>query len=452
MRNDATSQGTEYTAKTATEVNEMDAKLKPGDILILRDGDWKDKGITFRAKGTAEKPITLRAQTPGKVVFSGTSRINIEGEHIIISGLMFKDTAAEGDTIALKGENCRLTQSAIVGGTSKFFVHLRGNNNRVDHCYFAGKTSEGPTMQIESYAEKPNNDVVEFNHFGPRAELGENGGETIRIGYSHQATNNSRATVQQNFFDRCDGEIEIVSNKSSENVYRANTFFECAGMLTLRQGNRCVVDGNIFIGNEKEGSGGVRIVGEDHVVTNNYVEGATRGGFWLTAGVPNSPPTGYVRAKNALIAFNTIVDSSGPYFDLDSGIGTSKRTELPENITIADNLLVSTKGEIKFRTREKSNYKWVGNLASATSKDAPADAVKVAELTMKRDADGLLRPQTDSPARGAAQGEFAHPKTDIDGQPRPDKTDVGCDQISEAPVVYKRLNATSTGPQWMERK
>ena len=448
---DSAPQGEQYTAKSATEINAIDEKLKPGDTLILRDGEWKDKGITFRAKGTAEKPITLRAATPGQVIFTGTSKLDINGQHIVVSGLVFKDTAASGDTIALNGKNCRLTQSAIIGGTSKFFVHLRGSNNQVDHCYLAGKTSESPTLQVEA-EEKPNNHLLEFNHFGPRAPLGANGGETIRIGYSNQSMNNSRTTVRRNFFDRCDGEIEVISNKSCENIYRANTFFECAGMLTLRHGNRCLVDGNIFIGNEKEGSGGVRIIGEDHVVVNNYVEGAPRGGFWITAGVPNSPLNGYFKAKNALIAFNTIVDSSGPYFDLDSGIGTSKRTEMPENITIADNLLVSTKGKIDFRNRENGVYNWLGNLASVKPKNAPDGAVTVADLKLKRGADGLLRPQNDALIAGAAQGGFAFPKTDIDGQTRPAKTDIGCDQIADTPPIYGKLNATSTGPTWMKRE
>jgi len=58
---------------------------------------------------------------------------------------------------------------------------------------------------------------------------------------------NSRAVVESNLFDRCDGELEIISSKSCENVYRHNTFLDCAGMLTLRHGNRCTVEGNFFI-------------------------------------------------------------------------------------------------------------------------------------------------------------------------------------------------------------
>jgi len=44
----------------------------------------------------------------------------------------------------------------------------------------------------------------------------------------------SRALVEENRFEGCRGEIEIISNKSCENVYRRNTFVDCEGTLTLR--------------------------------------------------------------------------------------------------------------------------------------------------------------------------------------------------------------------------
>src|SRR5205823_7447134 len=139
--------------------------------------------------------------------------------------------------IALKGNQCRLTESAVVVGTHKFFVHLYGADNRMDHCYLAGKTSESPTLQIEAEGQ-PNYHRIDHNHFGPRPPLGRNGGETMRVGYSGQSMRNSGTLVESNLFDRCDGEIEIISSKSCGNIYRFNTFLDCAGMLTLRHGNR----------------------------------------------------------------------------------------------------------------------------------------------------------------------------------------------------------------------
>ena len=41
-------------------------------------------------------------------------------------------------------------------------------------------------------------------------------------------------------FDRCDGEVEIISSKSGGNIYRGNLFLQSRGTLTLRHG-----DGNL---------------------------------------------------------------------------------------------------------------------------------------------------------------------------------------------------------------
>src|SRR5207248_922041 len=120
--------------------------------------------------------------------------------------------------------------------------------------------------------------------------------------------------------------------------YRNNTFLECAGFLTLRHGNRCTVDGNYFLGKGVKGSGGVRIIGEDHVVSNNYFADLTDGVFRITSGIPDSELKGYFQAKRCVVAFNTIVNCKGAYLELDAGIGTSRRTLRPDNISIANNL------------------------------------------------------------------------------------------------------------------
>ena len=59
--------------------------------------------------------------------------------------------------------------------------------------------------------------------------------------------NVSRMIVEDNYYEHCDGEAEIISNKSCENIYRRNTFVECKGAL-MRHGNRCTAEGNWFFG------------------------------------------------------------------------------------------------------------------------------------------------------------------------------------------------------------
>ncbi len=440
------SHAAEYSVASAAEIAHISNELHPGDVLVMAEGNWNDQAIIFRGHGTVDKPITLRAATAGKTVLRGRSSITVDGEYLVVSGLCLKDQSITGDGVALKGNHCRLTETAVVGGTSKFFVHVSGAENRVDHCYLAGKTSESPTLQIE-VEDKPNHHLIDHNYFGPRPPLGKNGGETIRVGYSGQSMRNSRSLVEQNFFEQCDGEIEIISNKSCENVYRSNTFLNCAGMLTLRHGNRCRVEGNFFLGQHKKGSGGIRIIGEDHTIINNYIEGVTQGGFWITAGIPDSPLNGYFQAKNVLIAFNTVVNSRGPYLDLDAGFGTSNRSLKPQNITVVNNLFGLPPEGTLLKGTEGEGFQWLGNLASGTATVHPG--IKIVDLKLEIAKDGLQRPTGDSPARGAAMGDFPLVKTDIDGQQRTGPVDVGCDQITDGPITNRPLSAQDVGPSWM---
>jgi poly(beta-D-mannuronate) lyase len=439
---------TDHVVSSAADVLRIAPAAAPGDVLVMNDGDWKDQRIAFTARGTPDKPITLRAQTPGKVILTGNSSLIIDGEYLVVSGLLVREGKDATDGIRINGSHCRLTDSAVIDSTYKFYVHLAGAENRFDHCYLAGKTSESPTLQIEAEG-KPNHHQIDHNHFGPRPPLGKNGGETMRVGYSQQSMNDSATLVEKNLFDRCDGEIEIISSKSCGNVYRFNTFLDCAGMLTLRHGNRCVVEGNFFIAHHKKGSGGIRVIGEDHFLINNYIDGVDKGGFWITSGIPDSPLNGYYCARRATIAFNTVVDSKGPCLELDAGFGTSKRSLRPENITIANNLLLPGDGGTLLKGTEGEGFKWLGNITAATTEHA---GLKSADAKLEKAKDGLWRPGVQSPAHAAAEGEFPDVKTDIEGQPRPaTQADIGCDQSSDAPVTHRPLTAADVGPSWMDR-
>ena len=443
------SSGAEHRVASAADILRITPELHAGDVLVMVNGEWKGEAVVFNGKGADERPITLRAETPGKVLLSGGSTLTIDGEHLVVSGLSFGEGQSDRSAIELRGRQCRLTDTAVTRGNYKFFVHIRGTENRVDHCYLADKTSVHPTLQVEVEG-RPNHHRVDYNFFGPRPPLGRNGGETIRVGYSHQSMTNSATLVENNLFERCDGENEIISNKSCENIYRFNTFRDCGGMFTLRHGNRCRVEGNFFLGHGKRGSGGIRVIGEDHVVINNYIEGVEEGGFWITSGIPDSPLNGYFQARNCLIAFNTFVESRGPAIELDAGLGRARRTLRPENITIANNLF-SVTDSLLLKGREGANFKWIGNLAAAPGAGTNTTALRIIQPGLTRGGDGLWRPATNCPARQAAEGTFAAITNDIDGHPRTGRLDVGCDQASDQPVLHRPLTAADVGPSWMKR-
>jgi len=68
------------------ELNNAIKDSKPGDDIVLTNGVWKDVKIKFRGKGTKDKPITLRAETAGKVSIEGQSYLKFGGEYLISFG------------------------------------------------------------------------------------------------------------------------------------------------------------------------------------------------------------------------------------------------------------------------------------------------------------------------------------------------------------------------------
>jgi poly(beta-D-mannuronate) lyase len=457
--------GAEYLVSTAKEFAKTQRMARPGDAIVLRDGAWMDAELLFDAQGEPGKPITLRAQTSGKVVLSGKSRLRLGGEHLVVEGLWFKDASArQHDVIDFRATsvkpalNCRVTGCAITSFNPPDkkqdykWISMYGVSNRVDHCYFAGKKHAGTTMVVWVDGQ-PNYHQIDHNHFGPRPRLGENGGETIRVGTSEVSMGNSRTAVEFNLFQECNGEVEIVSNKSCENVYRHNTFLNCEGAMTLRHGNRCVVEANYFIGNHRKNTGGVRVIGEDHRVVNNlFSELAgvdSRSALTLMNGLKDSPLHGYFQVKRAVIAFNTFTNCKSSVL-IGYVSDNPKGGDLPPlDCVFAGNLLEAEYGVFFKEETAPVNWKWQGNLAVGSLGIPVPKGISQRNYRTK-----------DWRRADADRGEFVlfqatgFPEIteDIEGQPRGEKKDMGCDQISDAPAKYKVLTKETTGPEWLKER
>ena len=340
------------------EYNNTIKSAKAGDVIVLKNGVWKDIKLNAYGKGEEGNPILIKAETSGKVIITGNSTLNIYGEYIIVSGLWFKDGNTEYKSVVqfkkdskTFANNCRFTNSTISYYKSSkdlkdHWIDLWGKNNRVDHNNFTGKTSEGTTLVVWLKGEEhvENNHRIDNNFFGTRPDLGKNGGETIRIGTSTNSKKSSKTLVERNVFANCDGEIEIVSNKSCDNVFRDNLFVESKGTLTLRHGNNALVERNVFIGNGVSKTGGIRVINQGHIIRNNFLIGLTgdgyRGPIVVMNGVPNSPLNRYEQVRNVDIQNNTIINS-GP---ISFGAGKdNEKTLAPKNVNFSNNIIYHNK-------------------------------------------------------------------------------------------------------------
>lgn len=436
----------DYKVANITEFNASVQLLEPGDQIILENGVWKDVDLRFKARGSKNKPITLMAQTPGKVIISGKSSLSMAGSYLIVRDIWFKDGVASGKAVISfrlnskdfathsRLTNCAITNFNPRSDSLKYsFVDLWGKSNRIDHNYLSGKTNEGPTVIVwlKGKEHQSNEHCIDNNYFGERPALGRNGGETIRIGTSDNSMFNSFTRVERNYFERCNGESEIISNKSGGNEFRDNLFFESKGSLVLRHGDNAIVENNVFDGNNVKWTGGVRVINQGHLIRNNLfinLRGEDlKSPFVIMNGVPNSPLNRYKQVKRADVQFNTFINCTPLRF----GAGSDEERSLPPIESIFANNLFFHSGKqplykayddlngITFKnnkvgTEEKIDFqgfesiavetKLVGNIPIPLNSNGVLDAKILSQNTPENDI-------TDTSRKKLSVGAF-HPGTD----------------------------------------
>lgn len=393
----ATAQTTTLVA-TPAEYQRVLRDVKPGDVIVLKDGVWRDFQILFEAEGRANQPITLTAQTPGGVVLSGQSNLRLAGSQLVVSNLVFRDGwSPTGEVVAFRrSKERRAVDSRVTGlvidgynkpdrATSDNWVALYGHDNRFDHNHLVGKNNVGTTLVVVRDEQQglDNRHRIDHNYFGPRPNLGSNGGETLRVGTSADSLSASNTVVENNWFEGADGEVEIVSNKSGGNTYRGNVFHHSRGSMVLRHGDGNLVENNVFLGGGKPHTGGVRVINRNQTVRNNYMEGITGDGFTaalsMMHGVPDSPINRYHQVVGAVIENNTIIDARSLF--LGAGMD-AERSAPPIDSRFARNLIVNVDGRDPMRR--------LGDLSGV----AFSDNVQARDVILVRGANGLLVPET----------------------------------------------------------
>lgn len=333
-------------------LNKTVAGAQAGDTVILKNGTYTDVEIKLFAKGTSEKPIVVKAEEAGKVFIEGNSNMQLAGEFLVVDGFYFRNGYSLETVINYRlndavAENCRVTNCVIEDynhsdrSTKNAWLALYGKNNRFDHNTLIGKLNGEATLVVHLNEERSreNNHSIDHNYFGARPNYGSNGGETIRVGNSTYSLISSRTQITENWFEHCDGEVEHVSIKACDNIVARNVFYECAGELVLRHGNRNLVEDNVIIGNGKAHTGGIRVVNADQIIRNNYLEGLTGKRFYAALAVmnavPNPLPNRYHQVNNALIENNTFVRCE----HIEFGVGADfERTVPPVNTVVKGNL------------------------------------------------------------------------------------------------------------------
>ena len=479
----------EIKVSNVQQLNSAISSAKPGDVIIMTNGVWHNAVIDFNANATSSAPVTLRAETPGQVILDGNSKLTFSRPNLVVDGLFFKQGAIEdGSVINFNSDDCRLTNTAVVDynpaqfETAYYWVYFKGNNNRLDHCYLKGKNNMNPLIGNDENNSRHN--TVDHCHIKDIAYVPDNNGrEIMRIwGYGHSdemGEDGAYFTVEYNLFERAHGEgVEIISLKSNYNMVRYNTVRASRGGLVGRRGKNNTFEGNFILGENQEGTTGIRVAGPYHRVINNYICDVAEDGLRLITGeyyaksltnsfkakkkdLPN-----YIQVQNGYFAHNTIINAGGNGIDI--GFSYKRRWPdvqmvlLPENNRFVNNLVYRCgKKAVTMAAQDKNppldflSFKpnqFEKNIVFGGDVDLhpiPSGIENIDPKLVLRE-DGLYGLSKVSPARQT--GARSDVTEDMDGQLRSEKKDIGADELSETKVVRHPLTPNEVGPPWVVKK
>jgi len=454
--------------------------VRPGDKIVMADGEWNDVEIKVTNSGTEDNPIKLVAETPGKVLIQGRSNLQLGGDYIIVEGLYFTNGSTPSrsvinfsveDTVA---NHCIVSNCVIKDynqaqrNHQDLWVQFHGRHNQMDHCYLSGKSNKGPTVRVDLKGNQNinNHHKIINNHFGPRPPKGGPSAETIQIGNSFTSMCPSYTLIADNLFDQCNGEVEVISSKTNFNEFRNNVFYKSEGSLVTRHGNYCTIDGNYFIGDEKSSNiGGVRLIGTGHTVTNNYfykLRGKEfRSPLAVMNGIPKSPLNRYIQVTDVIVAHNSWINCEQPWqFGVGSNVSMKDvlpaseiRSARPIRTIVANNLIHNTTGdEMPIVAHDKldgisfkSNV--VNNQGVAFEKPV---GVELRSFELKEHGDMVFSPASGFPDDEIYDGfGFEAFDKDIFGASRADNNSIGsfAASVGAAPDI---LDRSKYGSDWFD--
>ncbi|WP_207423538.1 chondroitinase-B domain-containing protein [Desertivirga brevis] len=331
----------EYKVGSQQEFEAATGKAKPGDIITIKNGEYRGWGTKVDLSGSEKMPIIIRAEKDGGVVFTGEYSapiFHLRAKHTIFRDINFKNcilSKANGKSGLLieleESENCRVTSCVfennrvIVQNMSLVVISGNGKNNEVDSCRFLNNKDAQDLKVHITRTTCPQNTLIQHNLWRDKEKVSWknlNGGECVQIGQEPVLLGTIKANtiVRENTFIRCNGEAEVISNKSSNNKYIRNYLEDCDGEIVMRGGHNCLIDSNVI----KGGNSGIRLNGSEHVVLHNEISGVKTGIRLLYGAAKGKLETGFY------IAPSKCVIESNQIRDCETGIlvGDSKNTDL----------------------------------------------------------------------------------------------------------------------------
>lgn len=325
------------------------------EVIYIKNGVYNNVTVTL----TRLQGVTIIAETPGGVVLTGKTSINIRNSsNICFSGFHFKSTWSQ---YLLKLEN---VSNSII--ENNFFDHCEGNAysrviglqggsnyNKIINNTFEGIHTMGITISEDDnfYNTISKNvflNIPRVKKVHPESKDG-NGMETISIGTvaiwnEEIAKKNFHTVVSYNYFENIEGDMnEVICVKANSNLIEHNYFTNNAGGISLRYGENNIVKNNIFIENQQN----IRVFGKGHSLLNNIIYKDKIGIQLPASNLENKAENlrirraGYFQAQDISILDNIIFTEDGNPFSIGSN-SSELRNLRPTGLKIERNKLRET--------------------------------------------------------------------------------------------------------------
>ncbi len=148
-----------------------------------------------------------------------------------------------------------------------------------------------------------------------------------------------------------------------------------SGQCGARHVDNNTVENNIFLGNNKKATCGVRVINKDQWVINNFFYKCRgtdfRSPLAIMNGIPNSPAHRYVQETDAEIANNTFYNCSPISFGEGSD---TERSLAPANVILTNNLFYNNRDSVIYNVYDDiQGFSFMNNEVSKVIKQ---DVVK----------------------------------------------------------------------------
>ena len=379
-------------------------KAKPGDVIFLEDGGYEGVMLLDKVNGKKSAPVTIKSVAWAKAKIH--SKIEIKGNFIQLEGLAFE---ANG-SLELLGNSIKVSHCLWDDSKSKKWLKVQVGSTAIEiaHNTFQNKTynlkyPKGCQLLQIVVSNKNERHYIHHNLFKNIPEGSGNGFETLQL-ITHKnpfdpPPGASNTVIEDNYFERANGEAEIISIKSNGNFIRRNIFNNCKGSLVLRHGDNNIVSENIFFGTDEPKSGGIRIQGSGHLVLNNYFQDMGAFGIGMMDGTPDDL---YIRVSNVQLLFNTFINCQNT---LQIGINHSKHPNgtPPINCIVEGNVFFFDRGKpgntfIEYvKGDHPVAWEWNNNLCFGRS-NARISGIRNENPQFKSSDNGMFSPSENTPS------------------------------------------------------